>query len=131
MSSHHSSSRHFLSRRARGRIGETLAECALRREGFRIVARNVHMRHSELDLVALEGTTLCFVEVRLRSSDRFGSAEESVDGRKQRRILRGAREFLSRGAAPRYDAIRFDVVAIDASREPPAVRLIRAAFEAG
>ncbi len=125
------SSHHFSSRRARGRIGETLAECALRREGFRILARNVHMRHSELDLVALEGTTLCFVEVRLRSSDRFGSAEESVDARKQRRILRCAREFLARaGTALRYDAIRFDVVAIDASREPPAVRLIRAAFEA-
>ena len=121
-------------------MGEALAECALRREGFRIVARNVHMRHSEIDLVALEGTTLCFVEVRLRSSDRFGSAEESVDARKQRRILRGARAFLSQqagaqqagaqGPPARYDAIRFDVVAIDASHDPPTVRLIRAAFTA-
>ena len=64
------------SRRARGRQGEALAEQFLRRAGFRILARNVHLRHSELDLVALEGSTLCFVEVRLRSSGAFGSAEE-------------------------------------------------------
>jgi len=93
------------------------------------------MRHSELDLVALDGTTLCFIEVRLRSSDRFGSAEESVDARKQRRIVRGARAFLSRsagerGAALRYDRVRFDVVAVDASRDPPSIRLIREAFTA-
>ncbi len=45
--------------------------------GFRILARNVHLRHAEVDLVSLEGHMLCFVEVRLRSSTAFGSAEES------------------------------------------------------
>lgn len=102
----------------------------MRREGFRILARNVHLRHAELDLVALEGSTLCFVEVRLRSGDAFGSARESVDARKQRRVVQAARAFLSRGRLPRYSTIRFDVVAIDASREPADVELIRGAFDA-
>ena len=122
------------SRRARGRLGESLAERSLRHKGFRILARNVHMRRAELDLVALEGSTLCFVEVRLRSSDAFGSAAESVDARKQRRVVRAARDFLARRPPvvrlPPYAAIRFDVVAIDTSREPARVELIRGAFEA-
>jgi putative endonuclease len=116
--------------RARGRQGEALAEQFLRREGYRILARNVHLRRAELDLVALERGTLCFIEVRLRSSQAFGSAEESVDLRKQRRVVRGARAFLAGSPLPRYERIRFDVVAIDASQVPPRVRLIRDAFDA-
>ncbi len=116
--------------RAVGRYGEKLAENHLQRHGFRILARNVHLRHAELDLVALEGRTLCFVEVRLRSSKRFGSAEESIDRRKQRRLARAAAELLATRRLPRHDALRFDVVSVDASREPPRVELIRDAFRA-
>jgi putative endonuclease len=113
----------------RGRRGEDLAERLLRREGYRILARNVRARDSELDLVALEGRVLCFVEVRLRTGDAFGTAEESVDARKQRRVVRGAREYLATARVPRHERVRFDVVAIDAGRTPPALRLIREAFE--
>ncbi len=116
--------------RTMGRYGEKLAENHLQRHGFRILARNVHLRHAELDLVALEGRTLCFIEVRLRSSKRFGSAEESIDRRKQRRLARAAAELLATRRLPRHDALRFDVVSVDASREPPRVELIRDAFRA-
>ena len=105
-----------------------MAHAHLERLGFRVLARNVHLRHAELDLVALEGTTLCFVEVRLRSSDRFGSAAESVDTRKQKRILRAAAEFLSTHRVPRPRSVRFDVVAIDLQEVPP-VRVFRDAFQ--
>ena len=118
------------SSRAQGRRGEQLAERVLRREGFRILARNLHFRHSELDLVALEGKTLCFIEVRLRSSRLFGSAEESVSRAKQRRIVRAAREFLALARPLRPALMRFDVVAIDTGTDPPRVRLIRDAFNA-
>ncbi len=116
--------------RALGRYGEKLAENHLQRHGFRILARNLHLRHAELDLVALEGRTLCFVEVRLRSSPRFGSAEESVDRRKRRRLCRAAAEVLATHQLPRYDALRFDLVSVDASRHPPELHLIRDAFRA-
>ena len=71
---------------------------------------------------------LCFVEVRTRSSTRYGSAEESVDARKRRRLARVAAEVLRQRRWPRHERVRFDVVAVDASREPPGIRLLRDAF---
>lgn len=118
------------STRERGRRGEALAERFLVELGYRIVARNVNLRHAELDLVALDGRVLCFVEVRARSGTAFGSAEESVDRRKQRKLVQGARAYLARGPLPRHERLRFDVVAIDTTPVPPRVRLIRDAFQA-
>ena len=117
-------------RRALGRLGEELAAQYLAGQGFRVLARNVHLRHAELDLVALERGTLVFVEVRLRRGAAFGSGAESVDLRKQRRIVAAASELLARGALPRAARVRFDVVAIDAARDPPAVLHVRDAFNA-
>jgi putative endonuclease len=116
--------------RARGAAGEALAAQYLEQQGLRIVARNVHLRFAELDLIALERATLVIVEVRLRASARFGSAAESVDARKQRRIVRAAAELLARGGLPRFSRVRFDVVAIDAATTPPRLTHIRDAFTA-
>jgi putative endonuclease len=114
--------------RAAGRAGEELAARHLAAQGFRILARNVHLRHAELDLVALDRGTLVFVEVRLRRGARFGGAAESVDARKQRRIAAAAIELLGRGVLPHTGRMRFDVIAIDAAREPPELTHIRDAF---
>ena len=116
-------------RRALGRRGEALAEAHLRRLGFRILARNLHGRHAELDLLALEGKTLCFVEVRSRRGRDFGSAAESIDRRKQRRLALAATWVLAQRRLPPHDALRFDVVAIDTSGPTPRVELIRDAFQ--
>ena len=122
-------SRHEL-RRALGERGERLAEAALRRAGFRILQRNLRAGRSEIDLVALEGRTLCFVEVRTRRGDRFGTPEESIDARKRSRLVRAAARALREQRFPPHARVRFDVVAVDAGREPPRVRLIRDAFYA-
>ena len=119
-----------LSRRRLGALGERLAEAHLRGLGFRILARNLHLRAAELDLVALDGDALCFIEVRTRRAPGFGRAEESVDARKQRRLVDAARRALASRRWPRHERVRFDVVAIDASREPPELELIRDAFYA-
>lgn len=116
--------------RALGRRGEELAVEYLERSGFRILARNVHLRHAELDVVALERGALVFVEVRARSGARFGTGEESVDARKQRRVVAAASELLARGGLPRTARIRFDVIAVDLACEPPALRHVRDAFTA-
>ncbi len=113
---------------ALGRRGEQLACDHLRSLGFRILARNLRVPPLEIDLVALERRTLCFVEVRTRSGSGFGTPEESIDARKRARLLRAARAALARGGWPRHERVRFDVVAVDASRDPPALRLIRDAF---
>lgn len=117
-------------RREQGRYGEAVAEAYLREQGFRILARNLHLRHAEIDLLALEGRTLCIVEVRLRSSDRFGTPEESIDARKRRRLARAAAVLLARGGLPRFSTVRFDVVSVRRCDGGVSVRLLRDAFRA-
>lgn len=97
----------------------------LESKGLAIVARNYRTRFGEVDLVAREGATLVFVEVRRRSSRAFGGAAASVDARKQARIVAAARHYLARlGAEP---ACRFDVVTWDGDSARPA--WIRGAFD--
>ncbi len=117
-------------RRALGRRAEDLAAAWLARCGARVVARNLHLRHAELDLVALDGDALCFVEVRARTGRGFASAFESVDARKQRRLARAAAEALARLPWPRHARVRFDVVAVDPAADPPAIEWLRDAFHA-
>ena len=95
------------------RAGEAAEESAARflaHRGLDILARNFRTRWGEIDLVAKDGATLVFVEVRLRSSARFGGAAASVDARKRRRIEAAARLYLARlGAEP---PCRFDVITL-------------------
>jgi len=115
--------------RARGTAAEEAAESYLRSLGFRIVERNVASRLGEIDLVALEGETLCFVEVKARTHGEFGRAIEAVGARKQRRIARTAAMFLARNRSRR--ACRFDVLGLDRERDGSwRFTLIRDAFEA-
>ncbi len=112
--------------RRRGEEAEEQAARFLAARGLRVVARNYRTRQGEVDLVAQDGATLVFVEVRARRDARFGGAAASVDGRKQRRIVAAARHFLARlGAEP---PCRFDVLAIEGSPGEPS--WIRGAFDA-
>jgi putative endonuclease len=120
-----------MNRRELGQLGEALAREYLLGAGYEIVAQNVHLRHAELDLVALDAGELVFVEVRLRSSSRFGSAAESVDARKRQRIAAAAAELLARGELPRASRIRFDVIAIDGRFGKPRITHLRDAFQLG
>jgi putative endonuclease len=103
-------------RQRAGAAAEDLAAAFLRGRGLAIVERNFRCKGGEIDLVARDGPTLVFVEVRLRRSDRHGGAAASVDGAKQRRILHAARVYLAaHGDAPcRCDVVLFD--ALDAAR---------------
>lgn len=114
-----------------GRFGEDLALAQLEREGYRIVARNLRTQRGEIDVVALEGSTLCFVEVRLRSRADYGGSAGSIDARKRRRVIGAARELLVRERFPPHGALRFDVVAIDArGSAAPRIEILRGAFDA-
>lgn len=104
-------------RTPRQRAGDAAedAACAyLAAQGCTIVARNARYPEGELDIVACEGATLVFVEVRLRSSARYGGAAASVDRFKRRRLLRAAQHWLQQHAGTRaWPACRFDVVTAD------------------
>ena len=111
--------------RAGARAEELCAEL-LRGAGLRVLARNWRCRHGEIDLVAEEGGTLVFAEVRFRRDQRYGGAAESVTAAKQARLVAAARLYLMR--RPNADC-RFDVLLLD-SLEGSRIRWIRNAFVA-
>lgn len=95
-----------------GKLGEDLAAVELWHQGYAILARRYRTRYGEIDIVAQDGDTFVFVEVKARRTDRFGTAAESVRPWKQRRMAAMALDYLAwcdRLESP----CRFDVVAID------------------
>lgn len=110
-----------------GRIGEDLACALLAENSLQVLARNVRYRDGEIDIVALDGATTVFVEVKWRRNDVRGTPAEAVTPQKRRRVIRAARRWLVENPG-RSRAVRFDVVAI--RDEPPEVAWIRAAFDA-
>jgi putative endonuclease len=110
-----------------GRRGEHAAERGLRRRGYRIVARNFRAAHAEIDLIAMDGDTIVFVEVKTRNGIGAGEPADSVDERKQERMRRAAEAFAARrGMSDR--AMRFDVVAITFDGRKMNLELIKDAF---
>lgn len=93
--------------------GESLAAKYLEeREGYRILAKNVNFSGAgELDIVAMDGSTLAFVEVRFRSSEICGHPFDSVDKRKCAKTVRAAACYLSE-YKPKFQDVRFDIVAV-------------------
>jgi putative endonuclease len=116
-------------RRDLGDRGERAAEEFLRRQRYTIVARNYQCPVGEIDLVALDGSTIVFVEVKVRTHGAAGSPLEAVGPRKQRQIARVARYYLSTHRLHDRDA-RFDVVGISWENDAPRLELVRNAFDA-
>jgi putative endonuclease len=115
-------------RPARGRAAEEAAAELLVRAGLRIVARNVRIAGAEIDLVAEDGEALVFVEVRSRSSTRYGGPLATVGRRKQSRIARAAQAYLAR--AERWGSpARFDVVGVEWCAGRASCVHVRNAFE--
>ncbi len=113
-----------------GRYGEDLAAGHLAAAGMRVLARNWRCPRGELDVVALDvDGTVVFVEVKTRSSVRFGEPAEAVTPVKARRIRGLALSWLADHPQPGRRGVRFDVVTIvRAPGEPPVVRHLREAF---
>jgi putative endonuclease len=100
-----------------GKSGEEMAAQELERRGYAILARRYRTRHGEIDLVARDGETIVFVEVKARVTNEFGSAAEAVTSWKQRRLSRMASDYIARNDLA-LRPCRFDVVAIDAAGGP-------------
>ena len=111
-----------------GLLGEDLAHRFLQKQGYTVVARNYRPATGggELDLVAWEGATLVFVEVKTRARTDFGPPDRAVDLDKQRFLERAALEYARRAAVD-WRLVRFDIVNVLLTR-PPNVSLIRDAF---
>jgi putative endonuclease len=106
-----------------GREAEDAAFEYLRKQGLSEIERNYRCRFGEIDLIMRDGETVVFVEVRKRSSSRFGGALESIDAHKKKKLLATARHFIAaRGDIP---DCRFDAVLLNGDKR---IEWIRDAF---
>lgn len=114
---------------ALGRDGEDLAHRHLERAGLIVVARNYRTPggSAEVDLIARDGETLVFVEVKTRETDEFGAPDRAIDHVKRDKIRRAALNYLGRSG---HDPARtrFDVVAIVTASPAPRLDHIRDAW---
>jgi putative endonuclease len=107
-----------------GAEAEATAAAFLEHKGLRVIERNYRCRLGEIDLVAREGATTVFVEVRQRASSAFGGAAASITTAKRRRLLRAARHYLSQLRT--LPPCRFDALLIEG--DPPRIEWVRNAF---
>ena len=96
-----------------GALGEEAAALALRKNGYKIIERNYHSKMGEIDIIAMDGEYTCFVEVRLRKTNDFGSPADTINEAKRRKIIKTAQQYAAQNGI--YDTpMRFDVVLINA-----------------
>ena len=107
-------------KRSQGSIYEQKARVYLETQGLKFIAANETFKCGELDLVMADGDTVVFVEVRQRKSNRFGSAVESIDYRKQQKWFNAANMWLFTKRKQSLDTAkcRFDVVAFEGDNPP-------------
>jgi len=116
-------------RQSLGKLGENLACAALTQRGYAIIATRYRTKLGEIDIVARDGETLVFVEVKARAGDEFGGGAAAVTAWKQRKVALMAMDYLERH---RLDdrPCRFDVVTVDVfDGGPPRIEIYQHAFE--
>jgi putative endonuclease len=115
-------------RHAVGKAGEEAAVQYLCQHGYRILERNYRCRFGEIDLIARDGRTLAFVEVKTRRSQKYGPAAAAVTLEKQRHLIKASQVYLiQRKKAAEF--CRFDVVTIEMDAQQPRIELIKDAFQ--
>jgi len=116
-------------RRKTGNEGEQLALAYLKNNGYKIIEQNYRTRFGEIDIVALDGEIVCFIEVKTRSSVNFGMPVESITNLKKKKMIRTAFSYLRFKKWEEREA-RFDVVSILLkSGQKTEIEIIKNAFE--
>ncbi|MCD5985293.1 YraN family protein [Pseudomonas sp. CDFA 610] len=117
-------------RQQAGREAEAYALQHLQEQGLRLIAQNWLCKRGELDLVMLDGDTVVFVEVRYRRHSGWGGAVESVDLRKQSKLVTAAQFFLQQESGWARYPCRFDVIAVEgAPGDSTPLNWIKSAFD--
>jgi putative endonuclease len=111
-----------------GKTGEDLACRELEGRGYAVVARRYRRRGGELDIIARDGPTLVFVEVKTRETHDFGEAAEAVTSLKRRRMMQLALDYMTRHRLV-GSPCRFDVVSIHLEAGQPVVEVFQNAFD--
>lgn len=112
-----------------GDFGESAACRFLEEKGYTILGRNYRSRYGEIDIIAMDGAYIVFIEVKTRKGTRYGNPSEYVDARKQERLVKTALQYIGEQDVP----VRFDVLEVfyrerDGALEPTRVNHIENAF---
>jgi putative endonuclease len=111
-----------------GKAGEEAAVQYLCQHGYQILERNYRCRFGEIDLIARDGRTLAFVEVKTRRSQRYGPAAAAVTLEKQRHLIKASQVYLIQRKKVN-EFCRFDVVTAAMDAQQPRIELIKDAFQ--
>jgi len=111
-----------------GKEAEAAALRFLEKQGYKLLARNYKNKFGEIDIIAVDKGVICFVEVKARHSELFGSPADAVSRHKQRQISKAALCYLKENRLLERSA-RFDVVTLLYERDSPEISLIKDAFE--
>jgi putative endonuclease len=111
-----------------GRAGEEAAVQYLCQQGYHVLERNYRCRFGEIDLIARDGSTLAFIEVKTRRSQTFGPAAAAVTREKQRNLVKASQVYLTQKRKA-DEFCRFDVVTIELDAQTPRIELIKNAFQ--
>lgn len=115
-------------RQSLGKAGEELAARCLTESGLTIIARNYRCPKGEMDIIAHDGQTLVFIEVRTRRSSYRGWGEETITQHKVKRLQAIASYYVMQQRYTSWPCLRFDVIAIRWTGEDPDTLWIKAAF---
>ncbi|ALP52319.1 hypothetical protein Tel_03700 [Candidatus Tenderia electrophaga] len=114
-----------------GTHAEAQACAYLADQGLSLVERNYRCRQGEIDLIMQHGNTTVFVEVRYRRNSGFGSGAETVDRRKQQKLINAAAHYLQRQPRRAQQPARFDVISMRPAPKALHIEWIQDAFQAG
>lgn len=112
-----------------GTLGEDIAVDFLRRKGYILLDRNWRSGHKEIDIVARQGDTVVFVEVKARANVLYGNPEDAVTRRKMHLLVLAADAYLRSNMLD--NEVRFDVITVTGSVQKPYIRHYEQAFRPG
>jgi len=113
---------------SKGKRAEYIADSWLRNRKLNILSRNFHSRWGEIDIIGIDKSTLCFIEVKYRESSHYGTAAETVTFKKQQRIIKTAQIYLHQNDEHIDKAARFDVVSLTGELDNPVIDWHKNAF---
>ncbi len=120
----------MLNNKGLGTYGEQAAVNYIRKLGYNILETNYRLRMGEIDIIAIDDDTIAFIEVKTRSSEKFGQPCESVNYNKQQKIIKTALYFITQRSLTDYMS-RFDIIEVfvESDNTISNIKLIKNAFE--
>ena len=113
-------------KKSKGDFGEETACKYIKKNGYKILGKNFRTKFGEIDLIGIDNDTICFIEVKARSSSDYGSPEQFVTKRKQERLWKTASIYINKNTLE-FGNYRFDVISVDLENEE--IEIFKNAFQ--